>query len=371
MEFNLEDILVLSADEKEGFDIDPTNNPANPDADFDKDDSDKESNKDGDDDNENDNNSDDLNLPVFTDEEDRDETNEPDQNLVGVFESLKESKALVVPEDFEFDGTAEGLSTAIESTFDSLRSSAQESLYNALDEDSRLALKYALVNKKPLYSYYQENDTANFDYDAFDLEEEADQAEIMKVYLSKTTSLNETKINKQVDLYKNSGQLMVEAKDAYTELVAIQEEEKQKIEAELDKKQKDNLRTALEVKQKRVEAINKLGDVEESRRKKLVAFVANDLYLNGRNQSPTTEINHYIQSIARNPEHLAQLANLLVDYDPEKGIVLDRIVAKLSTKKAEDIKNKLDTKSGLPKGAQTRKKVEEEFNWGEWAKQFN
>ncbi len=369
MEFNLEDILVLSADEKEGFDIDPANNPANPDADFNKDDSDKADNND-DDDNDDDN-SDDLNLPAFTEEEDKDETEEPDQNLVGVFESLKESNTLVVPEDFEFDGTAEGLAKAVETTWESLRTNAQESLYNALDEDSRLALKYALVNKKPLYSYYQENDTANFDYDAFDLEEEADQAEIMKVYLSKTTSLNETKINKQVELYKNSGQLMVEAKDAYTELVALQEEEKQKLEAELDKKQKENLRTALEVKQRRVEAINKLDDVEESRRKKLVAFVANDLYLNGRNQAPTTEINHYIQSIARNPEHLAQLANLLVDYDPEKGIVLDRIVAKLSTKKAEDIKNKLDTKSGLPKGAQTRKKVEEEFNWGEWAKQFN
>lgn len=363
--FNLEDILVLSADEKEGFDIDPNNNPANPDNSSAKD----ELNKDDDDDsNEPD---EDLNLPAFEEESEEETPEEPNESLVNVFESLKESKALVVPEDFQFDGTAEGLSTAIESTFDSLRSSAQESLYNALDEDSRLALKYALVNKKPLYSYYQENDSANFDYDAFDLEEEADQAEIMKVYLSKTTSLTEAKINKQVDLYKNSGQLMVEAKDAYTELVAIQEEEKQKIEAELDKKQKENLKTALEIKQKRVEAINKLDDVEESRRKKLVAFVANDLYLNGRNQAPTTEINHYIQSIARNPEHLAQLANLLVDYDPDKGIVLDRIVAKLSTKKAEDIKNKLDTKSGLPKGAQTRKKVEEEFNWGEWAKQFN
>ncbi len=369
MEFNLEDILVLSEDEKEGFDIDPANNPANPDANLDKDNADKKDTENDEDDT--DDNSDDLNLPAFTDEEDKDESEEPDQNLISVFESLKESKALVVPEDFEFDGTAEGLSTAIETTFDSLRKSAQESLYNALDEDSKLALKYALVNKKPLYSYYQENDTANFDYDAFDLEEEADQAEIMKVYLSKTTSLSDAKINKQVELYKNSGQLMIEAKDAYTELVTLQEEEKQKLEAELDKKQKENLKLALEVKQKRVEAINKLDEVEESRRKKLVAFVANDLYLNGRNQAPTTEINHYIQSIARNPEHLAQLANLLLDYDPEKGIVLDRIVAKLSTKKVEDIKNKLDTKSGLPKGAQTRKKVEEEFNWGEWAKQFN
>lgn len=364
MDFNIEDILVLSADEKEGFDIDPNDNPANPDNSSTKDEPKK------DDDDTPDEPDDDLNLPAF--EEESEETEEePNESLVNVFETLKESKALVVPEDFEFDGTAEGLSTAIETTFDSLRKSAQESLFNALDEDSKLALKYALVNKKPLYSYYQENDTANFDYDAFDLEEEADQAEIMKVYLSKTTSLTDAKINKQVELYKNSGQLMIEAKDAYTELVALQEEEKQKIEEALTKREKDNLKTALEVKQKRVEAINKLQDIEEGRRKKLIAFVANDVYVNGRNQVPTTEINNHIQSIARNPEHLAQLANLLVDYDPEKGIVLDRIVAKLSTQKAEDIKNKLDTKSGLPKGAQTRKKVEEEFNWGEWAKQFN
>lgn len=365
MEFNLEDIIVLSAEEKEGFDIDPDLNPANPDAGDDKDDNPEVKDEEQDDSDDSD-----LNLPAFTDEEEE-SSEEPDANLVGVFESLKESNTLVVPEDFEFDGTAEGLAKAVETTWESLRTSAQDALYNSLDEDSRLALKYALVNKKPLYAYYQENDTANVDYNAFDLEEEADQAEIMKLYLSKTTSMNETKINKQVELYKNSGQLMIEAKEAYTDLVAIQEEEKQKIEAELDKKQKENLRTALEVKQKRVEAINKLDEVEESRRKKLVAFVANDLYPNGRNQAPTTEINHYIQSIARNPEHLAQLANLLLDYDPEKGIVLDRIVAKLSTKKAEEIKDKLDKKSGLPKGAQTRKKVEDEFNWGEWAKQFN
>lgn len=364
MEFNIEDIIQFTPEEKEQQNTNDTTPPEDQEIDN--------------------NNSDTPDTPSDapeTEEEDKDggipdAPDESDDDSVGTsvdlnefFTTLKDSNYLTVPEDFTFDGTTDSLAEAIDLTYESFKKSAQESLLNSLDEDSRLALKFALTYKKPIYSFYEETEVEPFDFSTIDLDELENQQEVVRTYLKKTTAFSDNKIENQIKGLSQSGEIVSEAKEYLGELIAFQEKERQELDSKIEQQRQKDRDDLLKWKEDRVNIIKGYKDADDTRKAKLKAFVVNEVYTD-RSKAPVTELVQVLRMINNNPEHYVQLADVLMDYTPEKGIDYDRLTKRLNTKITSSLKDKLDDTAIVPKGKQIRKKIEEEFNWDEWAKQL-
>ena len=364
MEFNIEDIIQFTPEEKEQQNTNDTtppedqeidnNNSDTPDTPSDAPET-EEKDKDGD-------------IPDAPDEFDEEDSGSA-VDLKEFFTTLKDSNYLTVPDDFTFDGTTDSLAEAIDLTYESFKKSAQESLLNSLDEDSRLALKFALTYKKPIYSFYEETEVEPFDFSTIDLDELENQQEVVRTYLKKTTAFSDNKIENQIKSLSQSGEIVSEAKEYLGELIAFQEKERQELNSKIEQQRQKDRDDLLKWKEDRVNIIKAYKDADDTRKAKLKAFVVNEVYTD-RSKAPVTELVQVLRMINNNPEHYVQLADVLMDYSPEKGIDYDRLTKRLNTKITSSLKDKLDDTAIVPKGKQIRKKIEEEFNWDEWAKQL-
>ena len=364
MEFNIEDIIQFTPEEKEQQNTNDTtppedqeidnNNSDTPDTPSDAPET-EEKDKDGD-------------IPDAPDEFDEEDSGSA-VDLKEFFTTLKDSNYLTVPDDFTFDGTTDSLAEAIDLTYESFKKSAQESLLNSLDEDSRLALKFALTYKKPIYSFYEETEVEPFDFSTIDLDELENQQEVVRTYLKKTTAFSDNKIETQIKGLSQSGEIVSEAKEYLGELIAFQEKERQELNSKIEQQRQKDRDDLLKWKEDRVNIIKAYKDADDTRKAKLKAFVVNEVYTD-RSKAPVTELVQVLRMINNNPEHYVQLADVLMDYSPEKGIDYDRLTKRLNTKITSSLKDKLDDTAIVPKGKQIRKKIEEEFNWDEWAKQL-
>lgn len=365
MEFNIEDIIQFTPEEREQQNLNDTTPPE-----------DQENN------NDNSNTPDDSSDDSETKEQTPitegipDAPDEPDNDNAGAavdlnefFTTLKDSNYLAVPDDFTFDGTTDSLAEAIDLTYESFKKNAQESLLNSLDEDSRLALKFALTYKKPIYAFYEETGVEPFDFSTIDLDELENQQEVVRTYLKKTTAFSDAKIENQIKNLSQSGEIVTEAKEYLGELIAFQEKERQELDNKIEQQRQKDREDLLKWKEDRINVIKTYKDLDDARKAKLKAFVVNEVYTD-RSKAPVTELVQVLRMINNNPEHYVQLADVLMDYSPEKGIDYDRLTKRLNTKITSSLKDKLDDTAIVPKGKQIRKKIEEEFNWDEWAKQL-
>lgn len=75
-------------------------------------------------------------------------------DLGKIYDLLKDSDLLEVPEGFEFDGTPEKLEEAIDHTFSKLQEKARQTLLEALDDETKLALKFVLTGNGSIKDYY-------------------------------------------------------------------------------------------------------------------------------------------------------------------------------------------------------------------------
>lgn len=90
-----------------------------------------------------------------------------------------------------------------------------------------------------------------------------------------------------------------------------------------------------------------------------------------RNGDTDTDFSRTIKKISANPEHLVQLADILADYDEEKGLDLKRFLKKGKTEATKTLKERLeevtDSKTKVTgKGSKVQK---QNFDWEEFLRQ--
>lgn len=74
----------------------------------------------------------------------------------------------------------------------------------------------------------------------------------------------------------------------------------------------------------------------------------------------------------KNPKHLVQLADILMDYDEAKGFSFDKLVQRKGTDKLKKIKKNIEEVID-PKTSGSRTsspKAKDAFDWEAWAKSF-
>lgn len=285
-----------------------------------------------------------------------------DPTVKAYFDFLEEYGIIQTPEDFKFDGSPEKLKEALDLTKQSLTQQVAANLWSALPENFRPLLEYGLRGGSSLEEYLEAY--SEIDYSTLDLEDVNTQRRVMADYYRQTTSHSPEKINRFITRLEESGDLRDEASEVLSELSVIQERKKAEL---MNKVEKERMQQAQRQKEKvdsLVNAIESSSAIHPSRRSKLRAFFFSPVKLEDGNA--TTGFNYTIDAIMQNPEHQAQLADLLLEYDPKKGFSLERFEKRVASKAAKSFQETLTEKLDSPiktSASKTTPQSSSKFDW--------
>lgn len=327
-----------------------------------------------DDEDDDDNKNNDENEDEDDDEKiDKVEIDEDQSNLF--FQYLTSENFIDLPKEFKSSGNLkQDLETLLDEKFNSLKEEAKNKFLEVLPEDYRLAAKFAIANPGKSLSDYADFYNANisatqgeFDLENISLEKEEDQIKLYETYLKLTTKYSPDKIKKQIKILSDNGELYAEAKDALTELITIEAQAKLDFEKAQEESIKDKEKQEKEFRNKLVDLLNKDEELGVERKKKIQALINNKITL--ENGVQTNGFWHTILKLSNNSQHLIQLADLLIDYSPEKGINIDRLIALGKKQQLVEVQKKIDNAAGASKkdSGSSRRPKTTQFDWEKWA----
>lgn len=250
------------------------------------------------------------------------------------FEYLVENKLIEVDEDFQYDGTEEGLAKAIERSNELRQEKAKMEILSALPDDFKPLLEYGLSGGNSLQEYLAT--FAPNDIDSLDLEDEGDQETIIATYYKEQSNMSDEKIQKLIQRLKASESLGEEALEAKQYLTEYREAKKLEFVAAQAKAQEEyNER----IKQEAKKFNDSFNSYQTTQTRKA--------QIQGLFQAAPSQKNKYttlLDSIQSNYSHLLQFADLLLDYDPDKGFNIERFQKQATTNKTKSLKDALDNR---------------------------
>jgi hypothetical protein len=267
------------------------------------------------------------------------------------FDFLVSQQVVEIPEEFEYDGSLEKLEEALSLSRKKQQEKVYQDLFAALDPQAQEALNFALQTGQPLHAYYESLATPSLNYNPAS---PTDQKKIVEQYLKETTRYSPEKITKTIALYEEEGILEQESQDALAELTQFYSQKQEEQATQLQAQRQAEERMLREKTEALAAAINTSSFIHPTRREKVRSFFFNPIQVE---QNQTTAFNLTINHILSNPEHQAQLADLLLDYNPEQGFTLDRFEKRLKSKATSSFKEDLD-KALDPKRKATAAKVQ-------------
>ena len=255
------------------------------------------------------------------------------------YDLLSNNEYLSVSDDFKFDGTAEGLASAIEQSKVNMQKNVASAIMQKLPEDFKPLFRYALSGGKDIKKYL---DTFK-DVDIADIELEGNvqnQKYVIKEYFKRTSPYSDERIDRIVDRLQVAGELESEASKALEDLTKIGEEERLSLITKAEAKTAQEEQERLQFKKTINIEIDSGKLIPKARKGKVKAFIFNvQKYQDGED----TQFNKTLRTIASNPEHVVQLADLLLDYDSKTGFNLKRFTKKAATKAASNLKEQLES----------------------------
>lgn len=285
------------------------------------------------------------------------------EELKVYYNHLDQLGILRVPEDFEFDGTYNKLEEALNKTKDSLQVEAKNELQAILPDDFKPLIDYALAGGKSLDAYIDAYSTGNLEN--LDLSKLENQRKVLYECYKQTTQYKPEKIAKMIDRYEELGTIEAEALDALEVLMEDKEQKKLAL-IENAKREREQLVEAAEEERVAIGSAIDTLITDATRANGMKAFLFNP---HRASSGITTKFNETIRAISSNPKHLAQLADILLDYDSKEGIKLTKLEKQIRTKGVQSFKEMVKEKleaTPLLKGTLHSKDSKSQFNWDEF-----
>lgn len=263
--------------------------------------------------------------PQDKDDKKKDEDDNP---LNAYYNFLVENQLLLPDEEDEFDGKEETLTLLKEKTFNKQRNEAIKDFYSQLPEKAQSVVRNALLGL--------EDDDSDIDVLSLEVGSEANQKRILKELYKKTTRLSDEKIERVISKLEKEEleSEALEALDSLKELKQTEIEKAAKLKAEKEREEKERQE---EIRVKMSKAVEDITS-DASRAKKLKALIFNPIK---RDDGVSTEYIHRMKKIQQNEKHLAQLADILLDYDEKEGFKFDRFIKQGSNQTVKTLKERL------------------------------
>jgi len=296
---------------------------------------------------------------VIEEEPLNDDEPEEDETAKAYFEYLIQNEVIDVPEDFEFDGTAEGINKALEITNATKLDKARQEIWEKLPDDFKPLLAYGLMGGDSLESYLKAYAPA--DVEDVDISDTLSQRMVLTQYYKTTNpKFDDARIEKMVDKLEAIGDLKEEAEDALEYMRQLKEEQKAEFLQQAEQQKAAEAQRLQEYVDNIKSAIKESKDFNELEKGSIEAMLFNP-------NRETSEFDEKINSAYNNPEHFVQLVSIFRDYDPKKGFTFDRLKKKLKTTTnktfQELIQEKTNTKSKVQGSSRN---IHEDFDFAKF-----
>lgn len=277
-----------------------------------------------------------------SEESEEEEEVEEDEVIAKGYEIFKESVFKYLPEDYKFEATEEGFENALKAVEVSLFDNIHTKYLEQIGENDK-ARKYldflvATEGQGDFEKWMKVNSTDLSGYTEEDLQDTDVAKAVLTEYL-KFQGMEDEDILVKLEDAEDFGTLQKEAKIALKYIPKSQEKESEKLikEYETQKKSRDEVyESNYNILKQSAEQIN----LPKEKKQRVVDAIMKPVRTQGGYE--TTEFNMILNTVQSNPEHIIQLASLLVDYSPEKGFSLDKITSKKeNTKAVKNFREKL------------------------------
>ena len=274
------------------------------------------------------------------------------------YEFAIQSKLLEVPEDFEFTGDLAQLEQAHAYTEKARDARSVERVFEALPEDFKPLFDYALSGGssiKDFLDHYGPDALDNFNEDST-----SDQKRVLTEHYRKFTNFSDERIERLISLLPED-ELKQASLDAFTELKADKEAKKleflKQTAAAAEQAKQESEQRALSLSK----AIDDTNSIHPQRKNKIKSFFFEPVNVAGEQ---TTAFNHTIQLILSNPEHQAQLADILLEYNKDEGFTQDRLEKRKTTNASQNFRKLVRTAlAGKPQASSGGAPSSNTFDW--------
>lgn len=292
------------------------------------------------------------------------ELTEDQTKIQSYYDLQKSSGYLILPDDYEFTPTPEGLEKAFQDSHKNLTQEVFKSIWSTMDPEAQSFLRYKMTTGGTFDSFVKEYSVS--DLNTVDTTNPNSQKSLVRQYLKETTRYSQDKIDKELARYEASGDLESEAEEALAQLKTLREtkreEELQKIE-----QQKNQFRKSTS------SAIKESNIIPSQEKPKINAFMHNEVT---REDGVMTDLQRKVSEIIQSPEDYVTLAYLLYDHKTGEGFNFDRW-GKLNKTKGvttfqKNLESALDTRSKISKSSSSSKpKKTKEVNLSEFIELFD
>lgn len=172
-----------------------------------------------------------------------------------------------------------------------------------------------------------------------------------------------------VDRLYATGEMEAEAVSAIEELKQAEKEVRDNLANQTMQEQQQRELSQKQFRNDLSQVIEQANYIESARKNKVKSFLFN---LSGTNDNVSTQFDRVLLSISSNKEHLTQLADILLDYDLNKGFNMERFYKKGSSQATKGLRDKLEDLSSNTKTkvtGTTSKVHENQFDWEEFLRQ--
>lgn len=292
------------------------------------------------------------------------EGEEDNEQLEAYYNFLKAQGLLFTNEDFEFDKTPESLQNAFEQTRENLTKNAFDQLWNRIHPDFQDALRYALAGGQSIQDFTRSISSGDIDYAKYDLSDEDKQRNIVREYYRKTTKHDDKRIDRMLSRLEEYGELLEEAEDALEYLKTNSKEEREQFLKSQEKQAEERRQQAEEWRNSVATAIKSSESIKGTRKGSVQAFLFNPIERGGQ---VDTDFNRRLLALQQNPEHYAQFADIIFDYDPTKGFSFDRFekqgASKATSKFQKELEESIGAIGGKARSSKPASDKTPEFNW--------
>lgn len=278
---------------------------------------------------------------------------------------LKASGLIDSQEDVNIED-ADSLVEVIEKAKSNIFEQTANSMWEALPDDFKPLLEYALAGGNDLKKFLSTAEQ-KLNYEEIDLSTAENQKAVIREFYKKTTNYSDDRINKLIDKAALTDSLYEDAEESLNELKEISAAELAKLAQEQAAQQEAQRIKEEQMRKVFADTIEKVEFIPKDRKGKVKGYLLNVQVYDGE---PDTQFNRTLKMISANPEHLVQLADVLMSYDEKKGLTLDRITKIESTKATKSLKDKLQSITQTsPAGKGAHQKPSNAFSWDEFLKQ--
>ena len=283
------------------------------------------------------------------------------------YKLLTEANTLRLPEGYEFDGTMEGLEKAFEDSKNYIQQSAMDNLLNNLDKDSVAFLKFKTTNPTASpQDFFKSYEPITYK-EGIRLNNDSQREQVVKDYLSRTTAFSPDKINREIERYKANGELGIESDDALNYLIKDDQNRAQQFIQQQEEQAKQRYQQLSQWQNSIIEATSKVVPAKQ-RQNQLQAFMFNIIDRGGQK---STDFDAKMREVYKNPQHYAQLADLLMDYKSDEGFNFDRYKRQGASKSTSQFQQKLNDTlkslnapgSGTASGTKSKDKNLQSIPW--------